>query len=332
MFDRARLTTVTAAVAATILVGVGLPSASATISTGERAAFVPITPCRLLDTRPSTLVGPRSTPLGNGETYTQAVAGANGNCIIPTDATAIAMNVTTVNGTAGSFLTVWPADAAKPLASNLNWVAGSPATPNKVDVKLSAEGKINIFNLSGNVDVLADIVGFYADHNHDDRYYTKAQVDTGLAAVDDSLRSDTYNEISMVFTNVGAGVTMSQAPGSCLGNSGATPAPGRVSLVVPVGARLISVDVAMFDGPVVSVGQYTVFLVRDTLAGSAQSSTAIAPAVLGGGQTNVIVHHVITPDAAEIVASNESFHLEIGNFSSNDNGFCQATVTYDTDG
>lgn len=313
MFDRARLTTVTAAVAATVLLGVGLQSASATISGGQRADFVPITPCRLFDTRPATQVGPRNTPLGNAETYTQPVVGTNGACIIPAAATAIAMNVTTVNGTIGSFLTLWPADATRPTASNLNWIAGSPATPNKVDVKLSADGKVSIFNLSGTVDVIADVVGFYA--------------------ADNSVHSDNYNEISMVFTNMGAvGVVMSQAPGSCLGNSGATGAPGRVSLVVPVGARLISVDVAMFDGAPLVVGQYTVFLVRDALAGSSQSSAAIAAAVLGGGQTNVIVHHLITPTATEIVDSNESFHLEIGSFQNNDNGFCQATVTYDTDG
>jgi hypothetical protein len=313
MFDRARLTTVTAAVAATVLLGVGLPSVNASISGSQRADFVPITPCRLFDTRPSTQVGPRNTPLGNGEIYTQAVVGSNGNCVIPAAATAIALNVTTVNGTSGSFLTLWPADAAQPLASSLNWVAGAPATPNKVDVKLSADGKVNIYNLTGTVDVLADVVGFYA--------------------TDDSIHSDNYNEMSMVFTNMTApGVVMSQSPGSCLGNSGNVGVQGRVSLVVPVGARLVSVDVAMFDGVPLVVGQYTVFLVKDVLAVSSQSSAAIAPAVLGGGQTSTIVHHLLTPTVPEIVASNESFHLELGSFTNNDNGFCQATVTYDTDG
>jgi hypothetical protein len=90
------------------------------------------------------------------------------------------MNVTSVGGTAASFLTVWPSDVARPLASSLNWVAGSPPTPNKVDVRLSGDGKINLFNNLGSVDVLADVVGYYADHNHDDRYYTKAQVDTKI--------------------------------------------------------------------------------------------------------------------------------------------------------
>jgi len=149
------------------------------VNTGERDAFVPISPCRLFDLRPAPdTVGSRATPLSPGETYTQPVRGANGLCNIPADATAVAMNVTAVGGTAGSFLTIWPSDVSdRPLASNLNWVPGSPPTPNKVDVKLSADGSINLFNLAGSVSVLADVVGYYADHNHDDRYYTKAQID-----------------------------------------------------------------------------------------------------------------------------------------------------------
>ena len=41
------------------------------------------------------------------------------------------------------------------------------------------------FSNAGSVDVLADIVGYYTDHNHDDRYYTKAEIDPlGVAARD----------------------------------------------------------------------------------------------------------------------------------------------------
>jgi hypothetical protein len=163
---------------------------NAVVNTGEKAVFVPIAPCRLFDLRPTPdTVGPRSAPLSAGETYTQAVRGANGACTIPADATAVAMNVTAVGGTAGSFLTIWPSDVSpRPVASNLNWVPGSPPTPNKVDVKLSVDGNINLFNLAGSVSVLADVVGYYADHNHDDRYFTKtesqAQLDTKANAAD----------------------------------------------------------------------------------------------------------------------------------------------------
>ncbi len=180
--SRARWAAAGAAVAVSLGVG-GVAITNATIGTGERAVFVPIAPCRLFDTRPAPIqVGPRADPLGPGETYTQTVRGLNGNCDIPADASAIAMNVTAVGGTAGSFLTIWPSDVTpRPTTSNLNWVPGSPPTPNKVDVKLSADGKINMFNLAGSVSVLGDVVGYYADHNHDDRYYTKTQADTQLA-------------------------------------------------------------------------------------------------------------------------------------------------------
>ncbi|HEX2784001.1 MAG TPA: hypothetical protein VHN36_10480 [Ilumatobacteraceae bacterium] len=170
---RVRWAAVGAALAVAVGAGGGIAITNAAVSSGERDVFVPITPCRLMDTRAATQVGPRATPIGAGETYTQVVRGTNGNCTISADAIAVAMNVTVVDGTAGSFLTVWPSDAAKPLASSLNWQAGQAATPNKVDVRLSADGKVSFFNLGGTVNVIADVVGYYADHNFDDRYLPK---------------------------------------------------------------------------------------------------------------------------------------------------------------
>jgi hypothetical protein len=128
---------------------------------GAPSSLVPITPCRLMDTRPSDLVGSRSTPIGPGETHTAAVWGSNGECSIPTTATGVSLNVTAVNGSASSFLTVFPSDAGRPRASSLNWVANQPPAPNGVTVKLSAVGALNLFNLTGTVDVIVDIVGYY---------------------------------------------------------------------------------------------------------------------------------------------------------------------------
>lgn len=182
--SRARWAAIGAAIAVSLGAG-GVAVTNAIVSTGERAVFIPIAPCRLFDLRPAPdLVGPRSAPLGPGETFTQAVRGTNGNCTIPADATAVSMNVTAVGGTAASFLTIWPSDVApRPLASNLNWVPGSAPTPNKVDVKLAADGSINLFNLTGSVVVLADVVGYYADHNHDDRYFTETETDVKRARI-----------------------------------------------------------------------------------------------------------------------------------------------------
>ena len=128
-----------------------------------QTAFVPIVPCRLIDTRADAPVGIRNQPLGESEAYPATVWGLNGNCNIPNTATGVSMNVTVVNGNAPSFLTIWPSDAAsRPDASNLNWGPGSPPTPNKVDVKLSENGKVSFYNRNGSVDLIADVVGYYS--------------------------------------------------------------------------------------------------------------------------------------------------------------------------
>lgn len=162
---RSRWAAVGAAVAVSLGAG-GLGIAHATVSSGPKPVYVPITPCRLLDTRPGTNVGPRNTPIGANSEYTVTVLGSNGNCTIPAGALGIMMNTTVVNGTAGSFLTVFPADVARPAASNMNWVAAQPPTPNEIAVKLSADGKIKVYNLAGTVDVIGDIVGYFEDHSH----------------------------------------------------------------------------------------------------------------------------------------------------------------------
>ncbi|TPW11207.1 MAG: hypothetical protein FD127_3351 [Acidimicrobiaceae bacterium] len=126
------------------------------------SSLVPVPPCRLFDTRPGDdNVGPVATAIGPGGVMVQMVHGQNGNCGVPSDATAVAMNVTAVGGTAASFLTIWPSDAPRPLASSLNWAAGAPPTPNKVDVRLSIDGSFSLFNLAGSVNVIADVVGYY---------------------------------------------------------------------------------------------------------------------------------------------------------------------------
>ena len=224
MINRTRWAAIGAAIAVTVGGGV-ITVANATVSEGTRAVFVPNTPCRLFDMRPApNQVGPRGTALTTNETYTQQVVGNNGNCSIPGDAVAVAMNVTAVDPTAPAFLTIWPADAEQPLASNLNYVAGAPPTPNKVDVKLSADGAIKLFNSNGNVFILADVVGYYADHNHDDRYYTKAQTDSAIAAI----------------------------PAGAPGATGAPGAAGPAGPVGPVGATGIGVANLGFTSTVIA--------------------------------------------------------------------------------
>ena len=128
--------------------------------------YVPVEPCRLFDTRPgATPTDGLKAPIAAGAAGVriQQVTGNVGRCVgIPADASAVQLNVTALNPSAQSFLTVYPADqTAVPSASNLNWVAGQAPTPNSVTVTLSPDGKVKFFNAFGTVDVIADVAGYY---------------------------------------------------------------------------------------------------------------------------------------------------------------------------
>jgi hypothetical protein len=173
-----------AAVAVTLGAG-GIGVVRATVSSGDRPIFVSITPCRLVDTRPApSTVGSRNTPLNPAEIATFTVHGTNGNCTIPAGALAIDANVTITAPTSDGFLTMFPADAPLPNASNLNWSAGQAPTPNAVSVDLSADGRVNVFNERGTVNVIIDIAGYYEDHNHDDRYLRAGPIITNHSGLD----------------------------------------------------------------------------------------------------------------------------------------------------
>lgn len=179
---RSRWAAFGAAIAVTVGGG-GLGFVGAAVSTGERAVFIPITPCRLVDTRAGTGVLPRNTPFGPGEIYTINAHGNNGQCVgIPADATALSLNVTSLAASTLTYFTFWPAGTAQPNASSLNPAPGQPPTPNAVITDISVGGQFNIFNEKGTVGAIIDINGYYVDHNHDDRYYTEAEVDARIAA------------------------------------------------------------------------------------------------------------------------------------------------------
>lgn len=127
----------------------------------DESTFVPIAPCRLLDTR-------SDEPIGVQDTQTFQVTGANGDCIVPDDAVAVAFNATSTGATERSFATFFPSDVARPLSSNLNYEFGQPPLPNKIDVKLSSDGQVSIYNESGMVDMIVDITGYYTDSGTQD--------------------------------------------------------------------------------------------------------------------------------------------------------------------
>ncbi len=76
---------------------------------------------------------------------------------------ALVVNVTAVNASTGTVVTVYPgpADAATPIASDLN-LQGGQTVPNLVFVGVGSDGSINLFNDLGNVNLIVDVLGYYS--------------------------------------------------------------------------------------------------------------------------------------------------------------------------
>jgi hypothetical protein len=73
---------------------------------------------------------------------------------------AVVLNVTAVDPTAASFLTVWPTGEARPNASNLNLPAGQ-TIPNLVIAKVGSNGQVSVFNQAGAAQLVIDVAGWF---------------------------------------------------------------------------------------------------------------------------------------------------------------------------
>jgi hypothetical protein len=151
---------------------------------------VSITPARLLDTRPgsSTIDGQfqGGGKIGPGGRLDLKVTGRGG---VPDSATAVVLNVTATSPSDPTFLTIWPAGLTQPVASNLNPTPGQPPTPNLVNVGVGTGGMVSIFNLSGSVDVLADVTAYFVAEN--DKIQTLAI--PGASMVPDQVAAITFS-------------------------------------------------------------------------------------------------------------------------------------------
>lgn len=131
------------------------------------AAFHPIDPVRLVDTRENRGV---TGAFGPGRTATFRAVGAGG--IPASGVTGVVLNVTATQPTSESYLTVWPAGVGRPVASSVNFRPGE-TVPNLVTTGVGAEGQVALFNEKGTVHVIVDVVGWY-----DDGYRYGATIET----------------------------------------------------------------------------------------------------------------------------------------------------------
>ncbi|MGH7643884.1 MAG: hypothetical protein ACRENX_12900 [Candidatus Dormibacteria bacterium] len=118
-------------------------------------AYHALSPTRLLDTRSN------GGPLGANASRALDVVGTFGSDVVPANATAVALNVTVTEPSTVSYLTAYPAGAAVPVVSNLNFNGGE-TVPNSVIVQVGTGGVVDFYNAVGNTDFIVDLEGYFA--------------------------------------------------------------------------------------------------------------------------------------------------------------------------
>jgi hypothetical protein len=114
-----------------------------------------------LSTRAGSLLRPHTVPapVAANTSITLQVDGVDG---IPcSGVSSVVMNVTVAQPTAQGYVTVYPDGVSRPLASNLNFVAGE-TVPNLVFATVGSDGKVDFYNgSSGSTELIGDVTGFF---------------------------------------------------------------------------------------------------------------------------------------------------------------------------
>ncbi|MBR7833605.1 hypothetical protein KDL01_10035 [Actinospica durhamensis] len=120
--------------------------------------YAPVPLERILDTRKGT--GAPKAQVAGGSGVPVAIAGIDS---IPSNATAVAVHVTAVDGTGNGWVAAEPDGAGTPTTSILNYLK-SQTVSNTVIVPVGPDGKIELFNggTKTPVDLIADVSGYFS--------------------------------------------------------------------------------------------------------------------------------------------------------------------------
>jgi len=153
----------------------GLAVVRATGGSSSASSFVPVSPVRVLDTRSDLGLaevtdGVAGTLKVTGSIPTATSNGVVNAVVVPAGATAVVLNVTAVNPTAGGYVSLRPGDATgAPTVSTLNVTAGG-TFPNGATITIPTTGahagQIQVWfeaydTTVGSTELLIDIAGYY---------------------------------------------------------------------------------------------------------------------------------------------------------------------------
>jgi hypothetical protein len=119
--------------------------------------YTPLTPKRIVDTRAGSGLQGQGHALGDNVPMFVRVAGGG---LAPAAAGAVVLNLTAMSGTFPGFLSIYPFGTGHEQTQSIGWRPGETVS-NLVTVRVGDEGKVVFTNVSGSVDVVADLIGYY---------------------------------------------------------------------------------------------------------------------------------------------------------------------------
>ncbi|WP_325128307.1 hypothetical protein [Arenimonas sp.] len=154
------------------LAPVALSADDVTLALGSAASdlvYTPVTPCRILDTRVSggaiagTFSRDFNAVVGAGGNFSSQGGSATDCGMVAAGQAAVVVNLTVVTPAGAGFATAYPFGTARPLASSVNYTAGSIVN-NSIVVKLPSPLTSQDFSVYtfATADFVADVVGYYA--------------------------------------------------------------------------------------------------------------------------------------------------------------------------
>lgn len=191
--DLSKLASASAAKAASAALLGNLPASTETL-------FVPITPCRIADTR---IAG---GAIGNGNTRAFYVRGTTGfstqggkvgGCGVPASATGVTANVTIPSvSSGGGYMTGWPYGATKPASNFVTYPTAQTVTVNPTFTLTpgGSDPSLAIYNHGHSAYVVIDVTGYYVPqlagmvsaggvYNNSGRIVSSTHVGTGIYKV-----------------------------------------------------------------------------------------------------------------------------------------------------
>lgn len=138
-------------------------TASANTPSYLEDVFVPLDPCRFIDTRSGggqLAANSSRNFFVTGTTGFLGQGGKSGGCGIPSAAKAVVFSITSVNTTGNGRLVGYPTGSAVPNSTTLSYHSGDKDT-SAGTVKLGSGGKMSIKNFDFKTDIVVDVAGYY---------------------------------------------------------------------------------------------------------------------------------------------------------------------------